>query len=134
MLAVVETIHTSHASAIVYLVVLEVDACRLAAASAEATVLTHLGIDDRAEEGETREESQDRSYRTNRITISSAISPSQNHHDDEGYRSDDKSRKTLDPNIRRIERIAVHVLSDESQEVVAPTIEWSQEVGGDATI
>ena len=134
MLTGTDTIHTSHTTAIVYLMLFQVDAGSLALLGAQLAVLTFRGINDRTEQGIFGQESKNGSYRTNGIAICTPVFPSQykkNHH---RYHRHNQRRQSLHPYLCFIECIAVRPLSPKSQQVVSPLINRCQQGRSDTPV
>ena len=88
----------------------------------------------RLQQGKAREQSQDGPHRTDRIAIGSTISPSQHRNDHKAQQRHHESTYPLDKNIHSVESIAVRLLGEIGQEIIACLIERSQQVGSDAAI
>ena len=83
ILARINAIHTCYASAVVYLMLLCIDARSLALFSAEAAVTTLFCINYRCKEAESREEAQNGSYRADCVAPCPAMLPckDENYHE-----------------------------------------------------
>ena len=130
----VQTVHASHATASVHRVVLHVDASRLAVAGTKGTAVAFLLVDGDAEQGKAGEESQQGTHRTDGITIGTAVACRQHDDQHQHHRRHNQYRQTLEPDLHRIERIAVHAFGQRSQQVVAPHPQGLQETVGCTTI
>ena len=74
-LAVFQTVETVHAAAVVYAVGGYIDAGSLAVMLADMAVPALFAVDYRTEKRETREETQRRSHRTDRVAVCAAVFP-----------------------------------------------------------
>ena len=111
-----------------------VDARGLAVAGAELAAVALRDVEARLEQRVAGEESQHRTYRTDRIAVRAPVAPREDKEYDERYDGDEERGEALHPDIDRIEGVAVHALGDVCQQVVAPRINRSQQVRGDAAV
>ena len=84
-----DAIHTCHTPAVIDLVFLHVDARSLALLSAKSAVAALLCVDHRRKDAETREEAQNRTYRTYGVAPCPSVLPCKNtdhHKGHDGYR------------------------------------------------
>ena len=100
---------------------------------AEMAALALGSVDDGTEGRETREETQSRTHRADRVAIGSSVLPGQDHHCHQGDKGDDESRETLEPDLLGVEGVALMLLSDRCEQVVAPLPDGRQEVLYDPT-
>ena len=127
LMAFVQTVHASHTAAAVYRMVLHIDAGCLAIAGAKRTAIAFLLVNRDAEQGKAGEESQHGAHRTDGITIGTSVACRQYHYQYQHDRCHYQHRQTLEPDIHRIEGIAVHAFGHRSQQVVSPHPQRLQE-------
>ena len=126
-MAFVQTVHASHTTAAVYRMVLHIDAGGLAIAGAKRTAVAFLLVNRDAEQGKAGEESQHGAHRTDGITIGTSVACRQYHYQYQHDGCHYQHRQTLEPDIHRIEGIAVHAFGHRSQQVVSPHPQRLQE-------
>lgn len=130
----VDAVHAGDAAAVVYPVVLEVDAGGFALAAAQAARVAFLRVDAHPQEREAREEAQHRAHGADGVAIGAPAPPGQDGDDDQRGRGDEKRRQALHPHARLIERIAVGPFGQVGQDVVSPAVERGEEVLRDAPV
>ena len=130
---IVNAIHAGNTARIVDAVVLGIDARSLALAGTQRAAHTFLGVDYRAQEGETRHKAQHGANRANRVAIGATATPRQEANHQQRSHSHSQRDAAFQPHVHRIEGVAIVVLGNRSQIVVHPCINRSKEVGGDTS-
>ena len=123
-----KAVEARHAAAVIHLMLLAVDAGSLALARAQAAAVAFVFVNIDAQQREAREHSQHRADRANRIAPGPAAAPREYENQHEGERSCDEGRKALEPDFRRIERVAVKAFRQQGKHVVSEAIERREEV------
>ena len=132
--ALVDTVHTCHATAVIYFVYLDVDARCLAVAGTKSATAALLCVNYRFQQGILREEAKHCTYRTDGVAIGTSASPCQHDEDHQSGLWQSAGRETLHPYIRFIEGIAVSTFGQVSQSVVCPLVERGEKAGNDAPV
>ena len=132
--ALVDTVHTCHATAVIYLVCLDVDARCLAVAGTKSATAALLCVNHRFQQGILREEAKHCTYRTDGVAIGTSAPPCQHDEDHQSDCGNQQGRETLHPYIRFIEGIAVSTFGQVSQSVVCPLVERGEKAGNDAPV
>ena len=107
--------------------ILRVDTRCLAILGTKTTTITLRCINHRLQIREAREEAQYGTYRTNGVTIRTAILERQYEKGCQSNQCHNESNATLQPYIHTIESITIHTLCPCSQQVVSPLVNRSQE-------
>ena len=100
--ALVDTVHTCHATAVIYFVCLDVDARCLGCGHKVRNCCT-LCVTYRFQQRNTREEAKHCTYRTDSVAIGTSAPPCQHDEGPIGDRGNQQGRETLHPYIRFIE-------------------------------
>lgn len=132
--AFVQTIHAGHATAVVYLVILDVDTRSFAIACAKVAVDALIRVDNRLQISISGQEAEYGTYRANGVAIGSSASPCQYDEDDQGNGCNDESRDALQPHGGIVERITVGTFSQVGQQIVSPLVEGSKQVVGNTSV
>ena len=98
---------------------LEVDTCRLTVLRTQRAVLTLLCVEMNLQEREAADEAKDGAYRAYRVTIRASVAPSQYSESNKCYSGNNERYSGANPDVRLVERVAVVMLSDTGQYVVA---------------
>lgn len=129
-----DAVHTGHAAAVIDCVVFGVDTRGFAVAGARLTAVAFVGVDYRAEERESRQKSQYGAYGANGVAIGTSVAPSQYDDDYQCGDGDEESGKAFEPYLGRVEGVAVDMLGYGCEQVVAPSVNGCEQVGGDAAV
>ena len=132
--AFADAIHAGHATAVVYLMVGDVDARGLAVAFAEFAADALGAIDDGLEPREAGQEAEQGSDRAYRVAIGAAVAPCQDNDNHESSRCNQKGRQAFDVNLDRVESVASGSFGKEGQQVVAPAVNRGEKIGSDAAV
>ena len=100
--ACVDAIHAGYTAAVVYIMVGCVYAGCLALLSAKSAVAAFLCVDYGCKKTESRDESEDCSYRTDGVAPSSAVLPCEHSYSNKCNDSNDECRNGLDPDINAV--------------------------------
>ena len=117
-LAAFQAIETIHATGIINLLVLAIDAGSLAARAADHAVRAFLRIDANLEKRETAEETQQRPDRAHRVAPRPPVFPSQITYPQERNQPDKEREAAEDRGIHAIERIIIEARKDSFEQIV----------------
>lgn len=132
-MALRDAVHTSHAARIVDRAVERVDARGLAMIGTFGTADALGGVDDRFEDGETREESQERADGADGVAPQTAVADSEESDEQKRDNGDEKRGREADPDIDMIESVATEMFGEKSEEVVEADIDRLENVGSDTS-
>ena len=133
-LALLKAVAAGHAAAVVHRVVLEVYRARLAVARAHAAALALVGVERHVEEAEAADEAQNRAHGADGVAVGAPVLIGQVAHDEERGHGDEEGRQRLHPHVGVIEGVALVVLGNRCQQVVAPAVQGLQQVARDAAV
>ena len=135
LVAQLQTVSADHTTAVVYLLpTLHVDGGSLAVALTLAAADALLLVDDRLQPSVAREQTQQGSHRADGVAPRPAASPCQHGYHSPYHHHDAQRQTTLQPHVHLIESIAAIVLSQLSQQVVAPFVEGSHHTAHDTSV
>ena len=132
MLAGVYAVEAIHAPAVIYLVVIHIDARRLAILFAEVTIAALGSVEERTENRKSGDEAQDRSHRADGVAIRPAVAGGQKDQHRESDRSDDECRQTPDPHLFMLECKPTGLLGNPCAKIVAPKPYGREKILGNA--
>ena len=112
-----------HAAAHVHRVALTVDAGALATAGTQAATVAAAGINHWAIQRASGYQAEQRAHGTRRVAPGAAAPPCQHTYDQQRYERYHQRRKALHPHIHAVEGIAVIVLGQAGQGIVAHLVE-----------
>ena len=124
-----KAVAAGHATGIVNLVGLEVDAGGLAVLGAQAAGLALIGIKIDLKPRETRQLGKNGTHRADGVAIGAAATPCQHGDDNECRQGNEEGGQALHPHIHAVECVAIHPLGHRGQQVVAPLINGQQQIG-----
>ena len=126
-MAFVDTIAASHTARQVHRAVLKINSRSFAVLRAERTLAALVFVNLNAEERETREETEDCSYRTNGIAVRATMLPSEHSYDAKRQQSYNEGRYTSHPNFRFGKHITVKIILNRCQTVDEQIIQRAEE-------
>ena len=132
--AFIQAVHACHATAVINFVGFGVDARCLAVACAKSAAVALLGIYDRFEKRIPGQETEHRTYRTNRVAVRTSASPCQYDEHDKSKGRNDEGGQAFHPHLRFIKSVAVRPFRQICQQIIAPLIDGSEETGSDAPV
>lgn len=132
--ATIETIHAHYAAAVVDSMIFGIDARGFAVAGTRLATVAFGRVDGGAEEREPRQQPQRGAHRADGVAVGASVAPGQYDDDYQGDRGYDERGEALEPDLGRVEGIAVHALGHEGKQVVAPPVYRGKEVGGYAAV
>ena len=132
-LAGVDAVEAVHAAGVVDLVLGDIDAGGLALVLTLLAVLALFRVDDRAEHGETGEETQRGSHGADGVAVGASVLPGQHDHDDECDDGNDESGQAPQPYFLLIESVTAGPFGQGGEQVVHPDIHRLEEVLDDAS-
>ena len=124
----IHAVETNHATAMVDGSGIDIDTGGLAIFFAMVAPDAYIQVQDRAEEGEPREESQRRAHRAEGIAPSPAVFPGQDRHGHQGGQGNQEGRQAAQPDLAGIEGIAASPFGYPGQQVVAPDVQGLEKI------
>ena len=111
-----------------------IDAGCFAVFRTHRAVLALISIETDFQKGETGEERQDSTHRTDGVAVSASPSPCQHKEHHKGDGGNDEYRQRLHPHIDGVEGIAVGALCKYSQHIITELPDWLENHGGDTAV
>ena len=134
VLALLQAVEASHAPAMVYSCIRNINASCLATACAQVAFPAFLFIDFDSEQRKFRDNPQHGSYGADGIAIRTSVPPRQYTYYYKGKQGDEECRKALQPHLGFIESVAVGTFCKIGQQVVSPLVNGSKQVVGDSSV
>ena len=132
--AFLQAVAAGHATRVVHLVRLEIDARGLAILGAHAAWLALVDVKIHFEPREARNQREESAHGADGVAIGASAAPCQHSDDDKRRQSNQEGGQTLHPHVHAVECVAVHAVGNCRQQVVAPLIDGQQQVGHHAAI
>lgn len=131
--AIFQTVEAGDAAAVIYRMVLGIDARSLATACAQAAIDAFFGVDNGSEQRIARQESEYRSDRTDGVAPCATVAPCQHRDNSKRRESHSECRRALYPHVGFVEGITSGTLGNPRRQIVARLPYRGEQILGDAT-